>query len=127
MADHPYRIDKRLIVIPVKLFSPTRFFRANFVLDTGASHTIIDHRIAEAIGYSQANTVAPSRVSSAAGKEVGYRIQLASIEALGKKFVSFEVGCHALYEQGVEGLIGMTFLEQFDFCIFPSKKIIRIV
>lgn len=126
MADYSYQLDKKLIVVPVRIFSRSSFFDADFVLDTGASHTIIDYRIAEAIGYHQFDAISPSRVSSAAGREVGYRIRIEAIEAIGKRFDQFEVGCHALYEQGVEGLLGMTFLECFDFCIFPSKRVIRI-
>lgn len=126
MANCPYRIEKRLIIVPVTLWSATHFFEAQFALDTGASHTIIDYRIIESLGYSQANALGKSRVSSAAGKEEGYRIRVEAIEALGKRCAPFEVACHALFEQGVEGLLGMTFLEHFNFCIYPSKRIIRI-
>ncbi|MFH1652871.1 MAG: retropepsin-like aspartic protease [Pseudomonadota bacterium] len=126
MADHTYRVDKRLIIIPVKIFSSTHFFEANFVLDTGASHTIVDYRIAESLGYSQKDATAQSRVSSSIGKEEGYRIRVHAIETLGKRIDHFEIACHSLLEQGVEGLIGMTFLENFDFCIHPANKIIRI-
>ena len=126
MADFSYLVDKKLITVPVRLYSGTHFIDARFVLDTGASHTIIDHRIAASIGYSSLNAVASSRVSSAAGKEEGFRIQLAALETLGKRIEHFDVACHALLEQGVEGLIGMNFLERFDFCIFPAKRIIRI-
>ena len=126
MADFPYRIEKRLIIVPVTLRSPTHFFKAQFVLDTGASYTIIDYRIAESLGYSRHDACAPSRVSSAIGKEEGFRIRLEALEALGKNLSPFEVACHSLFEQGVEGLLGMTFLEQFNFCIYPAKRIIRI-
>ncbi len=126
MADFSYGIDKRLILVPVILSSPQGTVRARFVLDTGASHTIIDYRIAESIGYSSKNAIAPSRVSSAAGKEEGFRLHIAAFETLGKRIENFEVACHALLEQGVEGLLGMTFLERFDFCIYPSRQVIRI-
>lgn len=125
MADFTYSLDRRLIVVRVRLYGPSGGVNSDFILDTGASHTIIDYRIARSIGYSSANAIAPSRVNSAAGKEEGFRIRVAAIETLGKQFENFEVACHALLEQGVEGLVGMTFLEQFDFCIFPSKQIIR--
>ena len=120
-------LDKRLILVPVKLHGPAGSVRARFVLDTGASLTIVDRRIAETIGYSSDHAVSPSRVRSAAGREEGFRIRIALFETLGKQLADFELACHALLEQGVEGLIGMNFLEQFDFCIFPSKKVIRLV
>ena len=126
MADFTYFVDKKLITVPVRLYSGTHFFDARFVLDTGASFTIIDYRIAESLGYSSKNAIAPSRVSSAAGKEEGFRLHIAAFETLGKRTENFEVACHALLEQGVEGLLGMTFLEQFDFCLYPSRQVIRI-
>jgi clan AA aspartic protease (TIGR02281 family) len=126
MADFFYGIDKRLILVPVVLHSPMGSVRARFVFDTGASLTIVDYRIAETIGYESHHAVAPSQVSSASGKEHGFRIKVASFETLGKQRANFEVACHALLEQGVEGLIGMNFIEQFDFCVYPSKNMIRI-
>lgn len=126
MADFPYFVDKRLITIPVRIYSGSHFIDARFVLDSGASYTIIDHRIAESIGYLPNMAISTSRVSSAAGKEEGFRIKVAAFETLGKRLEDFEVACHALLEQGVEGLIGMNFLEQFDFCIYPTKNTIRI-
>lgn len=126
MADYSFRLDHRLMLIGVRLSGPNGLSDTEFVLDTGASYTIIDRRLAEQLGYSKSDAFSLSRVSSAAGKEEGYRIRVESIEALGKKILSFEVACHSLYEHGVAGLLGMTFLEQFDFCIHPSKRIIRI-
>lgn len=126
MADYAYRLDHRLILVEVCLSGPKGTFDAEFVLDTGASYTIIDHRLAKYLGYSKEDAFSPSRVSSALGKEEGYRIRVEAMEALGKKFSPFEVACHSLYEQGVAGLLGMTFLERIDFCIFPSKQLIRV-
>lgn len=126
MADYAFRLDHRLILVEVQLSGPRGIFDAEFVLDTGASYTIIDYRLAEHLGYSEKNAVSPSRVSSALGKEEGYRIKIEAIESLGKKFSPFEVACHSLYEQGVAGLLGMTFLDRFDFCILPSQQIIRV-
>lgn len=126
MADFPYRVEKRLITVPVRLYNGTHFLDARFVLDTGASFTIVDYRIAESIGCSSDAAISPSRVSSATGKEEGFRIKVAALETLGKLIENFEVACHALLEQGVEGLIGMNFLERFDFCVYPSRKTILI-
>lgn len=126
MADHSYSIDKHLIIVPVKIFSPMHFLKADFVLDTGASYTIIDHRLAASLGYTKDKSDSKTRVSSTAGKEEGYLIKTNKFEALGKTLFSFGIACHSLYEQGVMGLLGMSFLERFDFCIFPSKRTIRI-
>ena len=83
MADFTYSIDKRLILVSVKLQGPSGIVNSDFVLDTGASYTIIDYRIAESIGYSVQDAVAKSRISSAVGKEEGYRVNISALEALG--------------------------------------------
>lgn len=126
MADFSFFVDKRLITVPVRIYRGAHFFDARFVLDTGASHTIMDYRIAGSIGYSRTDAVSPSRVSSASGKEEGFKVKVTMFETLGKRIENFDVACHSLLEQGVEGLIGMNFLERFDFCIYPSKRAIRI-
>lgn len=126
MADHTFRLDHRLMLVEVILSGPKGTFSSEFILDTGASYTIVDYRLAEHLGYSKKDSFSPSCVSSALGKEEGFRIRIETIESLGKKFAPFEVACHSLYEQGVAGLLGMTFLENFDFSILPSKQIIRV-
>lgn len=63
---------------------------------------------------------------SAAGKEEGYRLVVGEFEALGKKIGAVEVRCHDLKDQGVEGLIGMTFLKQFDWCVHPQRRVISV-
>lgn len=126
MADFPYSLDRHLIVVRVLLYGPSGVVNSDFVLDTGASNTIVDYRIAKSIGYSVEHSVAPSRVRSAVGKEEGFRIKVAALEVLGKRLENFAVACHALLDQGVEGLLGMNFLERFNFCIYPPQRIIRI-
>ncbi len=126
MADFPYRVDKKLIVIPVMLYGKTGSLMSEFILDTGASYNIVDHSLISALGYSARDGIGFSTVSSAIGKEKGYRVIMEGLEALGKKFSPVEVACHDLKEQGVEGLIGMTFLELFDWCVYPNQKIISV-
>lgn len=127
MADFPYQVDHDLAIVPVTLFGKSqKTYNASFVLDTGASGVIIDHSLAEALGYSARDGIGRSTVSSAVGREWGYRLMIEGIEALGKKFSPMDVLCHDLIEQGIEGLLGMTFLKRFDWCVFPNKQIISV-
>jgi len=126
MADYTYRLDKHLIVVPIVLHGRNGRLTNEFILDTGASYAIIDHSLASALGYSASDGVGFSKVSSAVGKERGYRLIIDGFEALGKKFNRIEVACHDLKEQGVEGLLGMPFLEQFDWCVHPNRQIISV-
>lgn len=126
MADFPYSIEKRLVIIPVKLYGKSRQFAGEFVLDTGASLMVVDHSVINALGYSAREGVGLSVVSSVVGKERGYRLVIDGFEALGKRVTSLEVTVHDLKEQGVEGLVGMSFLDQFRWCLDPSRKNISV-
>lgn len=124
MADYEYQLDGELIIIPVHLFGKTTNYSGMFVLDTGSSGIVIDHEVAIDMGYAASDGVGFSTVSSAVGKELGYRLVIDGIESLGHRVDQIEVRCHDLKEQGVEGLIGMTFLKQFKWCVDPQRQII---
>ena len=127
MADYSYKLDGELIVIPVKLYGKTdTSYNGMFVLDTGSAAIIVDHEIAFDLGYSAKNGIGFSTVRSAIGKEKGYRLMIGGFEALGKRIDSVEVRCHDLKNQGVEGLIGMSFLKRFDWCVHPAKRVISV-
>ncbi len=124
MADFEYQLDGELIVVPVYLVGKRGIYDGMFILDTGASGIIIDHSVAFDLGYSASDGIGFSTVSSAVGKEKGYRLLVKEFETLGQKFNEVEVRCHDLKDQGVEGLVGMSFLKQFKWCVDPINKIL---
>lgn len=124
MADFEYQLDGELIVVPVYLAGKSGVYDGMFIWDTGSSSIIIDHSVAYAIGYSARDGIGFSTVASAAGKEKGYRLVVKKLEVLDKKLNDVEVRCHDLKDQGVEGLIGMSFLKQFKWCLDPRKQTI---
>lgn len=126
MADHPYRLDGELVIVSVKLRSKTRAYNGMFVLDTGSSGIIIDHEIADDLGYTAKDGIGFSTVSSAIGKEMGYRLLIDEFETLGRKASYIEVRCHDLKNQRVEGLIGMSFLKRFNWCLYPDRQVISV-
>ena len=126
MADFTYRLDKRLIIVPAFIRGKLNGYDIDLFLDTGASLTIIDPALAKALGYKESDHTGGSTVQSPVGKEKGFRLKLNAFECLGKTIENFEVACHALGLQHIDGLLGMNFLEQFDFCIYPQKAVIRI-
>ena len=126
MADFTYRLDKRLIIVPAFIRGKFNGYDVDLILDTGASLTIIDPALAKRLGFSEKDHVGTSTVQSPVGKEKGFRLKLNTFECLGKTVENFEVACHALGLQHIDGLLGMNFLEKFDFCIYPQKTILRI-
>ncbi len=126
MGEFHYQLDRELILIPVTLTGRSRTDSALFVFDTGASGILLDHELAEFLGYSAKDAIGFSTVSSAVGKERGYRLQLECIEAIGHRAPSIEVACHDLKEQGIDGLLGMTFLNRFRWCVHPDRQVIVV-
>lgn len=126
MADHRYRLDKHLIVVPVTLVGLHTRIKSEFILDTGATFTMIDHSIADLLGYSARDASGFTTVASAVGRERGYRLVIKGFAALGRHCTDMNVACHDLKQQGVEGLIGMNFLEHFDWCLRPHQQVISI-
>src|SRR3989338_49375 len=126
MADFPYKLDKKLIVLPAVFRGKYGDYGAELILDTGASLTILQPLTIKALGFTDEDQMGISTAQSPIGKERGFRVRLPVIECLGKKIENFEVACHTLGLQRIDGLLGMNFLEQFDFCIYPKRAVIRI-
>ncbi len=126
MANISYTLDKRLIIVQSILQGKYGEYDADLILDTGASLTIIDPSVIEELGYTADDKSAPSIVKSPIGKEKGFRIHLHALECLGQRIENFEIACHSLGLQHVDGLLGMNFLEKYNFCIYPDKQIIKI-
>lgn len=126
MADFSYKLDKRLLVIPALFHGKYGNYDAELIVDTGASLTILQPLAIHALGFSQVDQTGISTVQSPIGKERGFRVRLPAIECLGRSIKNFEVACHDVGLKHLDGLLGMNFLEQFDFCIYPRKGVIRI-
>lgn len=126
MADFPYRLDKKLLVISALFRGKHGDYDAELIVDTGASLTILQPLAIHALGFSEVDKSGISTVQSPIGKERGFRVRLPAIECLGKRVENFEIACHDVGLKHLDGLLGMNFLEQFDFCVYPSRCVIRI-
>lgn len=122
MANFAYELEGRLILLPVVLYGRHGHLESEFILDTGASSTMIDPELTDGLGYSAREASGFSTVASVLGKERGYRLIIAGFQSLGRRYGDFEIVCHNLHEQGVEGLIGMDFLGRFDWCLHPARQ-----
>lgn len=125
MADFSYTSLSRLIIVPATIYGPLGSRTVSFILDTGASMTLVSPVITDSLGYGAHDGLGFSNVQSPIGQETGYRLVVQSFSALGKRLENFELACHDLGEH-IHGLVGMNFLEEFDFCIYPKQKLIRI-
>lgn len=87
-----------------------------FVLDTGASHTVMDLNTLFFLGYRVEYHHQTVPIMTAGGIIQGYLIQLNSLECLGKKVDDFTVVGYDFLALGstdtAEGMIGLDFLDQ---------------
>lgn len=92
--------------------------------DTGSVLTTLAPSIAQAIGYTEATSIRPTVMRTAASEERGYLIQLVELSALGVTVPTVDVNVADL-GYGVEGLLGMNVLLDYNIEIRPADR--RIV
>ena len=86
------------------------------ILDTGAEKTVINPRVLAAAGASL--TEGPSaQIRGATGTATVRRVPLDSLEVGGAKVGKLLVISHDIEQDGVDGLLGRDFLEQFKVSI----------
>ncbi len=124
-SESSFDLDGDLIVVDATVVGPIRHADVRLVLDTGAVLTTLIPAIAESIGYTSAARIAWSVTRTAAATERGYIVQLAHITTLG-----FTVpDSHAVVADlgyGVDGVLGMNFLSDFNFEIRPAERRILV-
>jgi hypothetical protein len=111
-----------LIVVKAWLWGPKGKAKLNLALDTAASHTHIVPDIVDELGYSPREGEGITVVHSAIGSEPGYLMRVSRFTALGFSSTDFRIHVHDLGEGvGVDGLLGLTFLRQFNLEIRPVE------
>lgn len=108
------------VVIPGIIYRGRKQVILDFLVDTGASTTMVDPRIMASIGYTPScpEYVSPATVSSPAGKEEGFRVKVEKmlIHSVQLSVESLDVVC-IRPEHNVEALLGLNFLQHFHYCI----------
>lgn len=97
------------------------------VIDTGATATSVEPAILEGLGYSSRDAIIRTRVPSPAGVQHGHLFRVHRFYALGADLSDFVVQSLALADEyGVDGLLGMNFLERFNFTVRPVEREIHL-
>jgi predicted aspartyl protease len=101
-----------LIIVPTRVFgSGDKEYILRFLLDTGATSSILSWDHAVDLGYDPANTSVRATIYTASGMESGPRLVIRRLEALGKVYHSFPVLCHVLPPAiGIDDVLGLDFL-----------------
>jgi len=99
----------------IKGVSDSRDF--NFILDTGASKTVIDDSVATILGYNLKQLIKGDRLMTAGGAIHSKILKLSNFNLFGKDMPDFEVNVIDFPLQikyYADGVLGMDFLLQFE-------------
>ena len=99
---------------------------ARLVIDTGAAATTLTPELVARIGYRRKDGYKAATVHTAVSEERGYWLHVASLDVLGITTPNFAVTVFPLGHQGLDGLVGMNFLRNFNFEIRPEDRLIHL-
>ena len=124
----PFVLNKRKIIVFATIKGVEIEHNFKFILDTGASKSIIDSNVASSIGFDL-KKLESERLTTIGGGKNSKLLKLPKLSLFGKEMVNFEVNVLDIPPQVTffaEGLIGMDFLLQFENIKFDfDKKIIE--
>lgn len=110
-----FNAGRELIYVGGILRGPLTTVSMRLVLDTGASQTLIQPRIAFDAGYTLEGAELVTNVETAIGKEHGHLIRAQRFGTLGFAEEDFPIHVFPLAKlHDVDGLIGLTFLQLFN-------------
>lgn len=124
-SETSFELDGDLIVVDAIAIGPSGKAEVRLVLDTGAVLTALIPTIAESIGYTSAARVARSAMRTAAAVEYGYIVRLVQLQALGFTAPDVHVDVADL-GHGIDGVLGMNILSDFNFEIRPAERRILV-
>jgi predicted aspartyl protease len=121
---HPFLLNKRKLIVlaTIKGIEAEKSFR--FILDTGASKSIIDESVAISLGFNLKD-LEPERLTTIGGGKNSKKLKLPTFSLLGIDMFDFEVNVLEIPYQitfFAEGLIGMDFLLQFKNIKFNFEE-----
>ena len=91
-------------------------------LDTACFETLIRPEALDRVGYSARDGEAITTITTALGRESGYRLTVSRFASLGHTVLNLRVHAHDLPDDcGFDGLLGLNFLRDFN-CEVRSKE-----
>ena len=116
-----------LIIVEGVVTGPLGQRRIDLALDTGSTETLLSPEILDHLGYNPKDAEAVTTVTSVVGVEPGYLRRVERFSALGHDFSNFQIHAHDLPENcGLDGLLGLNFLLQFNYEIRSKEGLIRL-
>ena len=113
---HELLIDRKKIIVFAEIKDINNVMDFKFILDTGASITVIDEEAVRRLGFDLKKLSTGDRIMTAGGSVTSKILELPEFILFGKDVVNFEVKVLDLPSQityFADGLIGMDFLLRF--------------
>jgi clan AA aspartic protease (TIGR02281 family) len=127
MMVFPFERSGDLMIVEARVWGSLGSREALLVIDTGAAATSIEPALLERLGYSSRDAIARTRVTTPAGVQQGHLFRVDRFATLGAEISSFVIQALALDDEyGVNGLLGMNFLENFNFTVRPREMEIHL-
>lgn len=115
-----------VIILIVKI-KGKKVIRARMVLDTGATYVMISWKMASALGLRPEISKARVKITTASGIEMVPQIVLSSVSVLKKRVKNVAAVVHDLPPgSGVDGLLGISYLKNFEVNINFKKGYLEI-
>ncbi len=116
-----------IIVVEVKLEGEEVTQRVKMALDTGATYTMIPWKMAEVLGLRPEISDRKIDITTASGVEAAPLVLVNSASCGTKDVDNLEVVVHDLPERShVDGLLGLSFLRNFDVRLNFKKGVLVI-
>ena len=127
---HPFILNKRKIIVFVTVEGIKIEKSFKFILDTGASKSIIDSNVASALGFNLSR-LDNERLTTVGGGKNSKLLKLPKFSLFGREAINFEVNVIDMPLQILyfaDGLIGMDFLLLFkSIKVDFNEKIIELL
>ncbi|MDQ3299419.1 MAG: aspartyl protease family protein [Myxococcota bacterium] len=108
--------DDTLIVVTARIWGPRGDKQLSLAFDTAATQTHVVPEFLDLIGYGPQHGDRITSITSAVGDEPGYMMPVTRFAALGFTLTNFRIHVHDLPDTlGIQGLLGPSFLRQFDY------------
>jgi len=123
-ASIPFQKKGAVVIVPGLLNEKAR---ANFVVDTGASYTMISSAMAKELDIDLSKTPATVPFQTANGTVTAPLVTLESIEIGGFKVTGLAVAVHDIFpDSHVTGLLGLNFLSHFRMDIDTQNGVLTL-
>lgn len=124
-SETSFELDGDLIVVDALVTGPSGKASVKLVIDTAAVLTTLVPSVASSIGFTAASSIRPTVTRTATAAESGYLVQLVELATLGVMAAGVHVNVADL-GYGVDGLLGMNFLLDYNIEIRPAERRILV-